>query len=128
MEKRKMILCDTNVFIGYFRGEASVVAQLEKIGMPNLWLSSITVAEIYYGMKKTEKRKTTEMLNLFNVIHFDTLASEKLLHLMLGHLDRKISLPDAMIAATAIVSNARLFTYNRKDFDYIRGIKFYNPK
>lgn len=36
-----------------------------------------------------------------------------------------ISVPDCLIAATSIISGYSLLTYNKKDFDFIEGIKFY---
>ena len=41
-------------------------------------------------------------------------------------LSHKLKLPDAQIAATAILHNAELFTLNRKDFEYIPNLKLYS--
>jgi predicted nucleic acid-binding protein len=40
---------------------------------------------------------------------------------------RKIKLPDAIIAATAIVDNLTLISGNTKDFESIQGVKLFNP-
>ncbi|WP_394996139.1 type II toxin-antitoxin system VapC family toxin [Emticicia sp.] len=39
----------------------------------------------------------------------------------------KIKLPDAIIAATAIVFDFTLISRNDKDFENINGLKYYNP-
>ncbi|HAT77173.1 MAG TPA: PIN domain nuclease [Flavobacterium sp.] len=39
----------------------------------------------------------------------------------------RIKLPDALIAATAIVNNLTLITRNNKDFTNIKGLKILNP-
>jgi hypothetical protein len=39
----------------------------------------------------------------------------------------KIKLPDAIIAATALVYNLTLISRNSKDFDGIEGLEFINP-
>ena len=39
----------------------------------------------------------------------------------------KIKLPDAIIAATALVNNLTLLTRNTKDFENINGLKIINP-
>jgi len=39
-------------------------------------------------------------------------------------LSHKIGIPDALIAATAIVNKLRLFTANVKDFKFIPEIEF----
>ncbi len=46
---------------------------------------------------------------------------------MLAYLDDRIAVPDGLIAAVALVHRVELFTFNRKDFDYIKGLKLYNP-
>ena len=40
-------------------------------------------------------------------------------------LSHGLLIPDAIIAATAISFNLKLFTYNRKDFFFIPGIRLY---
>jgi tRNA(fMet)-specific endonuclease VapC len=40
----------------------------------------------------------------------------------------KVGVPDALIAATAISNQVALFTLNKKDFDFLDGIKFYKPR
>ncbi len=39
----------------------------------------------------------------------------------------KLAMPDALIAATAICNNLKIFTLNKKDFEFIKGIEFYKP-
>lgn len=36
-------------------------------------------------------------------------------------------IPDALIAAIAIANGLELFTYNKKDFDFIPELKLYRP-
>jgi toxin FitB len=40
---------------------------------------------------------------------------------------RKMSIGDAIIAATALVHNLELFTHNITDFDWILGLKLVDP-
>ena len=42
-------------------------------------------------------------------------------------LSHKLSLPDALIAATAIESNSELYTLNLKDFRFIPQLNLYQP-
>jgi tRNA(fMet)-specific endonuclease VapC len=120
-------MCDTGVLIECLRHNPQVVAELEQLGFENLAISCVTVAEISYGMKKNEARVTRELINQFNKFHLTKEISVKFLQLMLGYQTQKIRIPDALIAATGIVENALLFTFNQKDFDYIEGIEFYKP-
>jgi len=40
-------------------------------------------------------------------------------------LSHRLSIPDALIASTAIVNDLELFTLNLKDFRFIKGLKLY---
>lgn len=40
---------------------------------------------------------------------------------------KKISLADAIIAATAIVGDLTLVTHNKKDFEWITELKLFDP-
>jgi toxin FitB len=40
---------------------------------------------------------------------------------------RKMTLGDSLIAATALIYNQTLITRNDKDFDWIDGLKLINP-
>jgi len=53
--------------------------------------------------------------------------SAKAIHLMQKYVSGQqiITVPDCLIAATAIVTGFPLLTYNKKDFDFITGVKFY---
>jgi predicted nucleic acid-binding protein len=42
-------------------------------------------------------------------------------------LSHNLSLPDALIAATALVHNLELYTLNTKDFQFISNLKLYEP-
>jgi hypothetical protein len=42
-------------------------------------------------------------------------------------LSHKLTIPDALIAATALTHNISLYTLNLKDFRFIQGLNIYNP-
>ncbi|MEO0041998.1 MAG: hypothetical protein RL329_1446 [Bacteroidota bacterium] len=128
MESKKIILCDTNIFIGYFHGEENIIKELDYLTFDRLAISVISVAEIYYGMRKKEAISTRELVRKFNILHLDKEISKLFLQLVLGYKDMKVGVPDALIAATAVANQVELFTLNRKDFDFIDGIKLYKPR
>ena len=78
-------------------------------------------------MKRKEARKTKELLNKFSQISIDQNISSKMLYLLFEFGDRA-GIPDSIIAATSLLGGFQLFTLNRKDFDFIKGIKLYNPR
>jgi predicted nucleic acid-binding protein len=128
MGKKKIILCDTDVLIEYFHGEKKTVEELDYLTFERLGISPVTVGEIYFGMRKRETAQTKDLLSKFNVFHFDKEISRCFIELMLGYKGLGLKVPDAIIAATALTCQIELFTYNRKDYDFIRGINLYNPK
>ncbi|PHK17988.1 hypothetical protein VF13_37030 [Nostoc linckia z16] len=56
MAKKKIILCDSNVLFDYFRGVPVMVQELDELGFDRLFLSVISEAEMYVGMKRSAKR------------------------------------------------------------------------
>jgi len=42
-------------------------------------------------------------------------------------LSHKLSVPDALIAATALSNNTPLYTLNIKDFQFIPGLQLHKP-
>jgi hypothetical protein len=122
-----MILIDTNIVIDCFRGNENILSEIQKIGFKNIAISSVTVCEMYQGMKKTEKRETIELLRNFNKFLITEAISKRAEDLVYEYFDKGLKLPDALIAATVLENNLQLFTLNKKDFDFIKGIKFYKP-
>ena len=61
----KPIICDTNVFIKLFSGDALVIAELEKIGSEQILMPSITVMELFRGMSnKTELQQMRKKMGV----------------------------------------------------------------
>ncbi len=44
-----MILCDTDVFIEFYKNSARTVQELRAIGQIHIAVSAITQAELYFG-------------------------------------------------------------------------------
>lgn len=122
-------LIDSNAVI-YFLGE--IVSEKEMTFLANVLdkeclISFITEIELLVGVSEAD----LEVLNQF-------FEGSKTLWINQDILDktveirkwRKVKLPDAIIAATAIVHNLTLISYNEKDFDKIVniGLKYFNPK
>jgi predicted nucleic acid-binding protein len=128
-KKNKIVIIDSGVVFDYLKGSEVVRSEIfEKIGINNTFVSTITILETYYGMLKKEEADTRTFFRQINHFVIDKETSQKAIELMMGYRSQKIGLPDCLIAATSIVNNAQLFTYNTKDFDYIEGVKLYKPK
>lgn len=65
-------------------------------------------------------------LNAVRLIPVSEAISERALKLLEAYsLSHHLDVPDAFIAATALVHNIPLYTFNLKDFRYIEGIDLY---
>ena len=122
-----MVLCDTNIFIHAFNGDAKTISALQSIGYDNILLSSITVMELYQGMgNKKELQDMKKKIKYYDVIEVDVEISKLATQLINQfNLSHGLLIPDAIIAASAVVHQVELFTYNIKDFQFIPNIKLY---
>jgi tRNA(fMet)-specific endonuclease VapC len=123
-----MILCDTNIFVNLFRGQPNVKSALEKIGKDNVALSIITYAEFIYGTPKTKLSEVKTFFEQLIIIDLNTEISKRFKGIILSYsFTHRVGIPDSLIAATALGQGLTLYTENKKDFDFIPGIKFYKP-
>ncbi len=133
MAKEK-IICDTDVMIDYWDKtkprHATTKSTLEKsIELDNVVLSAVTKMELMLGANsKTDMTRITTKLSRFNIAlinnHITLQAFDLIENYRLSH---GLSLPDSIIAATALIANLDLFTYNTKDFKFISQLKLYTP-
>ena len=124
-----MILCDTDILIEFYKNNPKVVNDLRHIGQSRLAISVITQAELYFGaLNKTELRKIRRHHASIYCFPLDLATSDKFIYLMEMYcLSHKLHIPDALIAATALIHNLELYTLNSKDFQFIPGIQMYKP-
>jgi tRNA(fMet)-specific endonuclease VapC len=123
-----MILCDTNILIEFYKNNIAIIQELHQIGSQNLAISVITRAELYYGaINKNELNRIQKHLDLLQNIHIDPPISEQFIQLMANYsLSHKLTIPDALIAATALANDLELYTLNIKDFRFIENLKLYH--
>jgi len=126
MEK-ELILCDTNIFISWFRGDLESLTRLERVGLSHILIPSVVVMELLQGTRnKTESLQLKKKLKAYHIIHFNEATSRLAIELIEQFsLSHGLLIPDAIIAATALTYNIKLFTYNVKDFKFIPGIQIY---
>lgn len=124
-----MILCDTNILIEFYKNNPDVISTMRGVGLPSLAVSVITIGELYYGARDSrELTKIKKHLASLHQITVDEETSEITLSLLETYaLSHRLSLPDAIIAATALRHSIKLYTLNLKDFRYIDGLSIYKP-
>ena len=122
-----LVICDTNIFISLFKEFSETIAQLKAIGDDQVLISSISVMELYRGMENKKELKAMESkIKRYNVLHFNEQVSIKAIELVhTFKLSHNLQIPDAIIGAMSVAYNIPLFTYNKKDFQFIPGIKIY---
>ncbi|MEK7432975.1 MAG: type II toxin-antitoxin system VapC family toxin [Cyanobacteriota bacterium] len=130
MEKIKMILTDTDVIIEFLKGTEKTKKSLEQIGLKNIAISSVTIMELYYGaFDKKELQKIKKNLLSFTIFKIDEKTSDIAIELIEKYSkSHNLEIPDSLIASIAIRNDIELFTYNIKDFKYIKELKLYGKK
>jgi predicted nucleic acid-binding protein len=120
----KRYLIDTNIIIDFSENRLPLNAKLFVAEIidnePNI--SIINKIELLgFSMVTPEIIEFTDSTNIINLtedVANQTINLRK---------KRKIKLPDAIIAATALVYHLTLISRNSKDFDGIDGLEFINP-
>lgn len=123
----KGYLVDTNVVIGYLDNKLPVRGMqfMNEIidNVPNL--SVITKIEVLRFNTSVESYKILEdFINESNVFDLDELVVKSTITICKSN---RIKLPDAIIAATALVYDLNLITRNISDFRNIGNLKLSNP-
>lgn len=120
-----MILVDTNILIEIYRDNQSIIERVRHIGQGNIAISAVTSAELIFGARnKKELQVIQKDLKKLTVINIEADISVRFIQLIENFsLSHKLSLPDALIAATAICRNLPFYTLNIKDFIFIKEIE-----
>lgn len=122
-------LLDTNICIYLLKGQFNIHTKIANAGIENCFISEITVAELKYGVEKSQQKEKNSkalkaLLELFVVVpiyaSLDVYASEKARLKLLGRLVDDF---DLLIGATAIAHNFTLVTRNTTDFSRLEGIE-----
>ncbi len=122
-------LWDTNIAIYYTTDDLTpearkLIDQYLETSLPAI--SAITELELLGFSKLTEDQFTqmSMFVDSLTVIEIDELIKKETISI---RRLKKIKLPDAIIAATAIAYDLTLLSRNEKDFLNIEGLKFVNP-
>lgn len=124
----KNYLIDTNIGIYLMNGSlnSNALRFIEPIIDDTYHLSVITKIELlgFAFADATNLSNTREFVNDSIVISLTDAIVEQTIQLRQRY---KMKLPDAVIAATAIVHNFTLISRNDKDFSNINELQYFNP-
>jgi len=127
-------LLDTNICIYIIKKKPSnVIEKFESMLVDEIALSSITVAELMFGVENSQKKEQNrealyEFLLPFNILDFDISAAARFAQIR-ADLQKKGSLigsMDMLIAAHALSRNLTIVTNNEKEFFRVQGLDVVN--
>jgi predicted nucleic acid-binding protein len=112
------VLFDTDVLVDHLSGARSLDASFAGSSY-----SSISRAELY-SWEGADEAVIDKLLDQFDEIAVDRAVAEEA-----GRVRResRIRLPDALIAATSMLSKRPLMTRNRRDFRKVQRLRLYQP-
>jgi len=123
-----MMLIDTNIFVDHFRGYKDSTKFFETLIERNdVLFSAITEAELVSGKECNDRNRKEKIL--YFLCRWNKIPVSNQIACLAGDINRGyyLSIPDAIIAATAMVNNAELLTRNFNGFKKIPSLKIRVP-
>ena len=126
-------LLDTNICI-YIINErpVQVLQRLIDAGQSSLALSTVTVAELAFGIEKSNRAdslpKLENFLSKFPLLPWDKNAAWAYgkVRKSLEASGRRIGERDLLLASQALASNLTIVTNNTREFERVEGLKLEN--
>ncbi len=123
----QLILCDTCVVIDFINQNSENLVRLKEQGNIIPCINSVIEMELIQGAhNKREMQKIIRNINGFRRLEINQdildLATQLLTRYLLSH---HLQLPDAIIAACALIYDIPILTDNIKHFKYLPNIKLY---
>jgi len=119
-----MILIDSNLIIYAVQAEYKNLREWIITNDPVYSIISRVEVLGFARIQSIEKQVITELLNSLEIIYHNPACYELAIALK---QQRKMSLGDALIAATCIEHHKTLATRNTADFDWIENMRVINP-
>ena len=125
-----MYLLDTNIVSHWMRGHPEVLRRVRSHAPSELSLSSITLAEILYGIEKSPSRKgerrdrIASILSQLQLHPFDETAARRYARVRarLEESGQPISERDTQIASVALSRRLTVVTNNVREFGRVAGL------
>jgi tRNA(fMet)-specific endonuclease VapC len=129
-----MYLLDTNICIYIIKQKPGhLLSTLKRKSTREIFISAVTVAELEYGIAKSQfpernKLALIQFLSVFTILHFNDkdAAQYGTIRAALEKTGRIIGPMDLLIAAQAVANQLILVTNNVREFERVEGIKIEN--
>ena len=127
-------MLDTNICIYVIKHDPEkVFRKLQKIDPEDVCISSITYAELAYGVEKSAQPERNRLalsmlLSNIEIVSFDDVAADEYGQIRAG-LEKQgtpIGPLDMMIAAHGLALGCTVVTNNVKEFSRVKGLKIVN--
>lgn len=121
-------LLDTGLVLRHLRGHRRSVQFLRSLGaLGRLSIATVTRLEVYAGMRSTERNATQKLLSGMATYDMDREIADRAGDLIAASRSagKTLSVPDAIIAATAIQHNLSLVTLNKAHFAHLSGLSLH---
>jgi tRNA(fMet)-specific endonuclease VapC len=127
-------MLDTNICSYILKNHPVAVKQkFEELGPGNICISSIVLAELYYGAARHPKgivirREIDDFASRLVIIPWDEIAADHYgaIRAFLEKAGTPVGAMDMLIAAHARSCGAALVTNNLREFERIKGLKVLN--
>ena len=119
-----MILLDSNILIYSVQKEHEALRHWILSIEPSYSIISKVDVLGYWNLSPVQAQAITNILKSMRELPITTKQCERAIRL---RQDKKMSLGDALIAATALDHELTLATRNTKDFDWIPNLTLINP-
>ncbi|WP_118782311.1 type II toxin-antitoxin system VapC family toxin [Haemophilus haemolyticus] len=122
-----MYMLDTNTVSYFFRKVSSVVERLRLLNPEILCISSVTAAELFYGVAKRNNLQLSQFLDAFlsaiSILEWDTKTAEIYgkLRAEMEKEGKVMGVQDQMIAAYALANECVLVTSD-KAFEFVPNL------
>ena len=120
----KQVVIDTNVLVHWYK-TGFITSDMDLATIVPVY-SIITKIEAlgFRYITNSEVKAINAMLSSGELVSISDNIADQTITLRQNY---KIKTPDAIIAATALVNNAELWTANTADFSNIKGLELFNP-
>ena len=121
------ILLDSNVIIYSTRPEPEFEKLSQYLAERSFFVSIVSYVEVlgFKGIDSQDAKAFRAFFDKTGILQLDREIAERAVQL---RQLRKMSLGDALIAATALEKNLTLLTYNTDDFEWIVDLNLLSPQ